>query len=204
MSTQPETTLAMIKPNAVKDSNVDAIINRIKEAGFTIRQRRDLTLDRSTAEQFYAEHKGKAFFEALTNFMTSGPIVALALSREDAIKGWRDLMGPTNPKVAREESPNCLRALYGATDESVLPTQNATHGSDSPASAEREVKFFFPNLLSDSLPISSEAWKAVEEELGSILTEGLTSLCKEKPAQPVRWLGEWLIRNNPKAARPVN
>ena len=91
--------------------------------------------------QFYGEHEGKPFFETLIGFMTSGHVTALCLSKEDAIKGWRALMGPTNSLKAREEAPTSLRALFG-TDG----TRNATHGSDSTTSAARELEFFFPKL----------------------------------------------------------
>jgi len=132
-------TLAMIKPDAVRSGKADEIINRLQDEGFVVVAKREEQLSRERAAQFYAEHQGRPFYEALLGFMTSGPAVALALERVNAIKGWRELMGPTNTEKARAEAPNSLRALYG-TDG----TQNATHGSDSVTSAIRELTFWFP------------------------------------------------------------
>eukprot|EP00891_Asterochloris_glomerata_P007451 jgi/Astpho2/7451/e_gw1.00114.172.1_t len=134
-----ESTLAMIKPDAVKAGKAEEICQLIELAGFTIVAKQKLQLSRQRAEEFYGEHKGKPFFERLVAFMTSGPIYAMVLARENAIYQWRTLMGPTNVFVARAEKPKCLRALYG-TDG----TMNATHGSDSRASASREIRFHFP------------------------------------------------------------
>lgn len=111
-----------------------------------------LQLTATRAAEFYSEHEGKPFFSNLVSFMTSGPIWAVVLAKPGAIKAWRELMGPTNSIKAREEKPRCLRALYGADG-----TQNATHGSDSPASAAREIKFFFPTLVLDSTLVSQPA-----------------------------------------------
>jgi len=99
---------------------------------------RSLHMSRGDAQEFYAEHRGKPFYDELTDFMSSGPIVALELIADGAIQKWRKLIGPTNTFKAREEAPSCLRAQFG-TDG----TRNACHGSDSPASADRELGFFF-------------------------------------------------------------
>eukprot|EP00485_Elphidium_margaritaceum_P005853 CAMPEP_0202692954 /NCGR_PEP_ID=MMETSP1385-20130828/7196_1 /ASSEMBLY_ACC=CAM_ASM_000861 /TAXON_ID=933848 /ORGANISM="Elphidium margaritaceum" /LENGTH=556 /DNA_ID=CAMNT_0049348565 /DNA_START=80 /DNA_END=1750 /DNA_ORIENTATION=- len=133
-----EYTLAMIKPDAVSAGKADEIVTRIKYEGFAIIEQKQLKLSAERAQQFYAEHKGKGFFDELVTFMTSGDIVALKLERENAIKTWRNVMGPTNFQKAKEEAPDSIRALY-ATDM----TKNASHGSDSFEAAKRELDFFF-------------------------------------------------------------
>jgi nucleoside diphosphate kinase len=107
--------------------------------GFKIVQSEEASLSAEQAETFYAEHKGKAFFENLIAFMTSGPVVKLILKKEGAIKAWRELLGPTNSLTAKAEAPRSLRSLYG-----IDGTQNAAHGSDSVESAAREIDLMFP------------------------------------------------------------
>lgn len=131
-------TLAMIKPDAVRAHNIGNIIAMIEKAGFSIAAMKMVKLSKAQAEEFYAVHSGKGFFEGLTTFMSSGKIVALALEKEEAIKGWRDLMGATNPAQAAEGT---IRKSYGKSID-----ENATHGSDAPETAAVEVKFFFPEL----------------------------------------------------------
>ena len=133
-------TLGLIKPDAVDLGFEDEIKERIVSEGFTIIRSQKLTLSREKASLFYREHDGKPFFEGLLDFMTSGPIVVLVLSRHDAIREWRTLMGPTDVNLAKETLPKSLRALYGTSK-----TYNAVHGSDSVNSARREIKFFYPS-----------------------------------------------------------
>ena len=137
-----EKTFAVIKPDAVRAGSTSAILKAAEDAGFVVVCSKETRLSPDRAGEFYAEHRGKHFFPGLVEFMSGGPIVALCLAKTDAIKDWRSLMGPTNTQTARESSPHSLRARFG-TDG----TQNATHGSDSPASAARELKFFFPNAI---------------------------------------------------------
>jgi len=131
-----EKTLALIKPDAFL--KMGKIIDQINKDGFRIGRMRSLQLTRRDAQEFYAEHKDKPFFGELTEFMSSGPLVALELVADGAIQKWRKLIGPTNTFKAREEAPGSLRALFG-TDG----TRNACHGSDSPASSDRELAFYF-------------------------------------------------------------
>lgn len=128
-------TLAIIKPDAVARQRVGAIIERIEENGFEIRGLRLLHLSRADAEGFYAVHREKPFFESLTTFMSSGPIVVLALQAPDAIKRWRQLMGVTDPAKAEAGT---LRREFGASIE-----RNATHGSDASETAACELGYFF-------------------------------------------------------------
>lgn len=94
--------------------------------------------DEDSGGMFYGEHKGKHFFPSLMDFVTSDVVVGMELVKDNAIKGWRNLLGPTNTQKAKDEAPGSLRAQFG-TDG----TKNACHGSDSTTSAERELKFFF-------------------------------------------------------------
>ena len=133
-----ERTLAIIKPDAVAARNAGRIIQRIEENGFTIRAMRLLRLSQAEAEGFYAVHRERAFFGSLTRFMSSGPVVVLALEGADAIKKWRTLMGATDPAKA---DAGTLRKDFGASIEN-----NATHGSDAPETAAYEVGYFFPGM----------------------------------------------------------
>lgn len=133
-----EKTLSMIKPNAVKAGHIGDIIARFEKEGLKIAALKMKHLSPRETEAFYAEHKGKPFFEGLVAFMTSGPMCALVLEGQGAIDKNRDIMGATNPEKA---APGTLRALYAAS-----MTENAVHGSDSPASAAREIAFFFPSM----------------------------------------------------------
>jgi nucleoside-diphosphate kinase len=133
-----ETTFAIIKPDAVKARFTGKIIQRIEEAGFQIRAMRLRHLTQSEAEGFYAVHKERPFFASLTKFMSSGPVVVLALQAPDAIKKWRALMGATDPAKA---DAGTLRKEYGASIEN-----NATHGSDAPETAAFELGYFFPGI----------------------------------------------------------
>jgi nucleoside-diphosphate kinase len=130
-----EKTLAIIKPDAVKKRVIGRIIQRIEDEGFNILGLKMLKLSLEEAKKFYAVHKEKPFYEGLTEFMSSGPIVVLLLEGEQAIKHWREVMGATNPAEAR---PGTLRREFGFSIE-----RNAVHGSDSPQTAEAEIKFFF-------------------------------------------------------------
>jgi nucleoside-diphosphate kinase len=133
-----EQTLSMIKPNAVSAGNIGDIISRFEKEGLKVAALKMKHLSRREAEAFYAEHRGKPFFERLVEFMSSGPLCALVLEGEDAIEKNREIMGATDPAKA---ASGTLRALYAST-----MTQNAVHGSDAPKSAAREVAFFFPKL----------------------------------------------------------
>ncbi len=130
-----ERTLLIIKPDAVSRRVIGKIISAVEEGGFEIEDIRFLRWKREDAEGFYHVHRGKPFFEGLIKFMTSGPIVALLLERENAIKTLRKLVGPTDPI----EAPPCtIRALYGTNVR-----RNAVHASDSPESAKFEIEFIF-------------------------------------------------------------
>ncbi|KXZ44028.1 hypothetical protein GPECTOR_75g752 [Gonium pectorale] len=136
IESQTERTLAMIKPDAFK--NMGKIINAISQSGFLISKLRVAKLSKQEAQEFYAVHRGKPFYDGLTDFMSSGRICALELVAPGAIRKWRELIGPTDSNQARAEAPGSLRAQFG-TDK----TYNACHGSDAPDTAAEEVAFFF-------------------------------------------------------------
>lgn len=133
-----ERTLAIIKPDAVAARHAGRIIQRIEDAGFQIRAMRLLHLSRQEAEGFYAVHRERPFFASLTAFMSSGPVIVLALEAADAIGRWRALMGATDPAKA---DAGTLRKEFGRSIEN-----NATHGSDALETAAFEVSYFFPGV----------------------------------------------------------
>ena len=131
-------TLAIIKPDAVSRLHVGEILQRIEGEDFTIRALRLTSLTKEQAEGFYAVHCERPFFNSLTDFMSSGPVVVIALEGPGAIDRWRRLMGETDPAKA---APGTLRREYGTAIEN-----NATHGSDAPDTAAFELNYFFSTL----------------------------------------------------------
>jgi nucleoside-diphosphate kinase len=136
-----EKTLILVKPDGVQRGLVGEVISRIESKGYSIDALRMLTADRELLEQHYAEHVGKVFYEPLVEFMMSGPIVAIVASGNRVIEGFRSLAGVTDPTVA---APGTIRGDL-ARDQGTKVVQNIVHGSDSPESAAREIKIFFPN-----------------------------------------------------------
>lgn len=133
-----ERTLAIIKPDAVRKDAIGDIIHRYEAAGLRPIAMKMLHLSKAQAEGFYAVHRERPFFNSLTTFMSSGPVVVLVLSGKDAIKRNRELMGATDPAKA---DPGTIRAVYGTNIES-----NAVHGSDSPETARFEINYFFSQM----------------------------------------------------------
>ncbi len=130
-----ELTFSIIKPDAVRKNNIGEILARFESAGLKIVAARLEHLSSEKAQGFYAEHQGKPFFEDLIKFMTSGPCLLQVLEGENAINLNRELMGATNPQEASEGT---IRRDFAESIDA-----NAVHGSDSPASAKREIEFFF-------------------------------------------------------------
>ena len=130
-----ERTLSIIKPDAVANNHIGAIISRFEKAGLNILAAKMMQLDADTAGGFYAEHKDRGFFKDLVSFMTSGPILVLVLSGENAVTVNRDLMGATDPQKA---AAGTIRADFAKSID-----ENAVHGSDSEVSAAREIAYFF-------------------------------------------------------------
>ncbi len=131
-----EVTFCMIKPDSLKNKKLGAILSHLENEGFEFIKIKKMKLNPYFCEVFYSEHKDREFFSSLIEFITSGPVVALALCRENACAHLRQVIGATDPKKA---DASTIRALYGSHVE-----QNAIHGSDSLSSAYRELALFFP------------------------------------------------------------
>ncbi|XP_037531807.1 nucleoside diphosphate kinase homolog 5 [Nematolebias whitei] len=185
-----ERTLAIIKPDAIHKS--EEIEDVILKSGFIILQKRMLQLSPEQCSDFYADQYGKLIFPSLTAFMSSGPVVALTLARDDAVARWKSIIGPANITKAKETHPECLRAKYGSSD-----LHNALHGSDSFHAAVREIKFMFPNTTIELFPSRETTEEYLSKYVTPVLLRGLTELCKEKPLNPRIWLADWLMKNNP-------
>ena len=133
-----EQTFAIIKPDATAKGYTGTILQRIEQAGFRIHAMKSMRLTQREAEGFYAVHRERPFFNGLTEFMSSGPIVALVLEAPDAVKKWRTLMGVTDP--AKAEAGTIRKEFASSIGE------NATHGSDAPETAAFEIGYFFSGL----------------------------------------------------------
>ncbi len=131
-------TFTMIKPKAVENGHIGNILSKIIEGGFTIKAMKYLRLTKEQAMEFYAVHKERPFYNDLTEFMSSGPIVAAVVEKENAVEDYRKLIGATNPADAAEGT---IRKLYATSIEA-----NAVHGSDSDENAQIEAGFFFSKL----------------------------------------------------------
>lgn len=134
-----EITFAMIKPDAVAAKNSGKIIDIIENNGFNIMRMQKINMSTEQAHKLYAIHKDKPFFGEMVKFITSGPVIVMALEKENAIKAWRDLMGATNPAQAEEGT---IRKKFGKSIG-----ENATHGSDAPETATEELGIFFGDNL---------------------------------------------------------
>jgi nucleoside diphosphate kinase homolog 5 len=171
-----EDTFAMIKP-VTSEMHAAEIFAAIAGQGFQIVQQLHTKLTLQQAEMFYAEHRGKGFFAQLTEYMSSGPVIALHLRRVVAIAGWRNLIGPTNLDKAKETRPDSLRAKFG-----IDGTRNACHGSDSRRSASREISFFFSagGVPPEILPLPEAP------EMSSQMTPESPSLSPVRPPRAVK------------------
>jgi nucleoside-diphosphate kinase len=134
-------TLILVKPDGVKRGLVGEVIARVERKGYKVTNLKMLNADRALLAKHYAEHEGKPFYEPLLEFMMSGPIVAMVAEGERVIEGFRKLAGTTDPTTAE---PGTIRGDL-ARDMGTKVVQNIVHGSDSPESAEREIKIFFGN-----------------------------------------------------------
>ena len=133
-----ETTLAIVKPDAVASGKIGEVLRRIEAAGFKIRALRMVKLSKEDAQRFYAVHRERPFFDSLTDFMSSGPCVPVCLEGENIVPRLRELMGATDPSKADEGT---IRKDLAESIE-----RNAVHGSDSPENAKIELAFFFSGL----------------------------------------------------------
>lgn len=125
----------MVKPDGVRRGLVGNVISRLENKGLRIVGLKQMVISRELAERHYGEHKGKPFFEGLVEFITSGPVVAMVIEGENAILGWRNMMGATNPADA---AMGTVRGDFASTID-----ENIAHGSDALSTAEREINLFF-------------------------------------------------------------
>lgn len=132
-------TFAIIKPNSVAKNQIGRIVTMMEEDGLKIVHAKMKTLSKAEAEGFYAEHKERPFFGSLVKFMTSGPVLLMVLEGQGAVEKYRALMGATDPAKA---APQTIRKTFADSLEA-----NSVHGSDSPASAQREIAYFFKNEM---------------------------------------------------------
>ena len=130
-----EKTFIMVKPDGVRRRLIGEVVKRIEAKGYEIREMKMFTIDEDLAKEHYGEHVDRPFFGELVSFITSGPVVAMVVEGDDAVSGMRQLMGATDPL---EAAPGSIRG-----DLASVISENIVHGSDSPGSAEREVKLFF-------------------------------------------------------------
>ncbi|KAL4217403.1 Thioredoxin domain-containing protein 3 [Mactra antiquata] len=173
-------TLALIRPDAYK-KNKDEILAKIKESGFKVAMSKEIHLTKEQAEDFYSEHRGQEYFEELTDRMSCGPLLALGLAREEAISGWRDLLGPTKVEEAKEQKPDCLRAQFSEEGAQI----NMLHGSDSESAAQKEIEYFFPVeqtvavIKPDAIGTKDEIIEKIHEAGFRIAARKETTLSKE-------------------------
>ncbi|XP_035995349.1 thioredoxin domain-containing protein 6 isoform X2 [Fundulus heteroclitus] len=160
-------TLAVIKPDALEDHR-DTILKEIRGRGFAVAQLKETVLSRDMAEEFYKEHREKAFFNQLVDFMCRGPCMMLVLTKENAVEEWRAMMGPTDPEKAKETSPQSLRARFAAD---IL--HNSVHGSSNERHAEEKIRFIFGDINTDAAPTADrETSRTVSAEESGCSEDG--------------------------------
>lgn len=213
---QLQRTLCVVKPDAIND--LVAIKTEIEAAGFTILKEKQTTLTEERAFEFYIEGKDNPALPAIVKEACSGPCCALVLCRLEAVAVWTQLMGPSSVKEARRVRPHSLRARFGRDGH-----RNALHGSATVRSAQREIRFFFPEMGAVPIPDEDEIKDflfrksalasmdlktlsntdptdfAVDPTLQQLLSKGLMALCQVKPKGlgASKWLSAWLEKNNP-------
>lgn len=146
----------MIKPDAVASKNSGKIIDMIEHNGFEVVRLQKVIIAKDLAEEFYSVHKERPFFGELVEFVTSAPVIIMALHKDDAIGSWRELIGATDPSKAAEGT---IRQLFGTSIGN-----NAVHGSDSSATAVTELELFFPDLFEYEAPSSCSDDESCEDE----------------------------------------
>jgi len=196
-----QTTLAILKPDLTGPGR-HAIMKRIRDEGFFVQNEKRMTLSFDEAKAFYSNPDSAqgADIKKASELLSSGPSIALVLSRPNAIRHWLRVIGPNNAKTARETDPASLRAEVAKGTDDI---RNGLHGSDKVVSGARETAFFFPRMVRTVKPPPGQlpAAQFVEAELQPTLTKALTQLCKEKPPDPLRWLAQWILNNNPNKPR---
>ncbi|KAJ2950162.1 hypothetical protein O0L34_g11518 [Tuta absoluta] len=189
-----ERTLAIIKPEAFEDA--EAIEDHIIDNGFQILAKRMVRLTPEQAAELYRGHYGHQHFPHLVAHLSSGPIVALVLATTNCIAKWKTLMGPARVAEAQAYWPDSLRASYGRRTQ-YGDYFNGLHGSENPAEAQREIHFFFPNMIVGPVLRHWRVNDYIQKQLQVTLIPALTALAHERPAEPILWLAKYLRRHNP-------
>ncbi|KAL5234264.1 hypothetical protein ACI65C_001674 [Semiaphis heraclei] len=184
-------TLAIIKPEVVQLMyKVECVM---EQNGFIIKTKEVLRLSRDQVVEFYEEHAQEPYFTRLVNHMSGGPVVVYVLSKRNCVEEWQRLIGPADVTRAKRLFPVSLRAIYG-TELGSDPVANAFHGSDSPAAAEREIKFFFPNNKMDATTEGGEDLaEYIKDAMMPTISTGLSEMFNIRPNDPLRWFGNWLL-----------
>ncbi|KAK0149510.1 Thioredoxin domain-containing protein 3 [Merluccius polli] len=186
-----ERTLALVRPAAARDRR-EEILSRVSAEGFTVALQRELTMTEEQVRQFYHRHaEDQDRSSALQLSMTSGPVLALVLAREDAVQHWRNILGPADVTRAKAEDPDCLRALFAAEGEPL----NQLHGSASREEARREIRFFFPVQRTLAL-IKPDAMQDHREEILEEIRGGGFSVSRLKEEVLSREAAEELYRDH--------
>ncbi|KAI8622492.1 nucleoside diphosphate kinase [Chytriomyces sp. MP71] len=196
-----EDTVLLIRPEARHSEN--HIVHRLNLEGFKILERRHIEITTEQAEAYYISTSGDPEnFDAMQDYVRiltmSGSSVVLLLSRFNAFDQIKALMGSKDAKEARDYAPHSLRARFA-----VNSTLCGVEASEDLKSTEASIKVFFPDRIRTTLPSVDESKILLEDSLYPVLTQGLTMLCKTKPANPTVWLGTWLLENNPNRPKVV-
>ncbi|NXV81483.1 TXND3 protein, partial [Atlantisia rogersi] len=164
-----EKTLALIRPSLLKERR-NSIMQRIKDAGFKIAMQKEIILSEEQTREFYKDHENQDYFPVLLEQMTSGPTLVLALTRQNAVTHWRDLLGPQTVEEAKNESPNCLSAVYAINN---IPISQL-HGSSTLDDAKKELQFFFPQEHTLALIKPAAAKKHKDDIMQKVKDAGFT------------------------------
>lgn len=182
-----ERTIALIRPD-VYSQRRGSIMDKIVDSGFKVALSKEVQLSKEQAGEFYKEHKDQPYFDELTTTMSKGPLLALALARDDAVTGWREAIGPTEVEKAKEDAPNSLRAQFSVEGVGI----NQIHGSDSVQKAEEELEYFFPAQKTVAL-IKPDAYQTKEEIMDKIREAGFRIAARKETEIP-RELAEQLYK----------
>jgi len=188
---QLEQTLAVVKPDAILKA--EEIITIIHREGFTVLQARRVKLTAEQAASFYQDKYDTPWFSGSVENLSSGQCLAMVLSGPGAVRHWYNLVGPQTWEE-RSKLPKCLGFQYGVKEND---PKNAVHGSATSEDALRELHFFFPELIVEPTIATNLASHYLNQNVHPVLTVGLSKLVRERPDDPVIWLADWLLANNP-------
>ncbi|RXM99781.1 Thioredoxin domain-containing protein 3-like [Acipenser ruthenus] len=185
-----QNTLALIRPDLLREKKKE-ILQKIRESGFTIAMQKEIMLTEEQAKGFYREHVGQDYFPVLIKHMTSGPILALALTREDAVQHWRNLLGPKKLEDAKEKAPESLHAEFALEN---IPI-NQLHGSSSPEEARKDLEFFFP-VEQTLAVIKPDAYKEHKDDILSYIKEAGFSISQMKETVLTKEMAEGFYKDH--------